>query len=103
MSNFGTLENRYFYGLKRLVFYLEDPQTTFSALICTKTNNKNVQIFDQNYGFLKNDQFRDFRKLIFLSSKRACFLSRISRSHIFRANQYKNKQHNKKIVTKIMD
>ena len=42
MFNFGTLENGIFYGLKRLVFYLEDPQTTFFALICIKRNNKKV-------------------------------------------------------------
>ena len=40
MSNFGTLENGNFYSLKRIVFYLEDPQGTFSALLCIKTNKK---------------------------------------------------------------
>ena len=40
MSNFGSLENGNFYGLKRIVFYLEGPQSTFSALLCIKTNKK---------------------------------------------------------------
>ena len=44
MSNFGSLENGNFYSLKRIVFYLEDPQSTFSALLCIKTNKK-VQTF----------------------------------------------------------
>ena len=42
MSNFGTLENGNFYGLKKLVFYLEDPKTTFFALICIKRKNQKV-------------------------------------------------------------
>ena len=77
MSNFGSLENGNFYSLKRIVFYLEDPQSTFSALLCIKTNKK-VQTFHQ--------------KRKFLWSKKACFLSKRTPSHIFRANLHKDKQ-----------
>ena len=44
MSNFESLENKNFYNLKRLVIYLEDPQTTFSALLCIKTNKKSSNV-----------------------------------------------------------
>ena len=50
MWNFEILKNGNFCSLKGLVFYLEDPQTKFSALIREKTNNKKIQIFDQNNG-----------------------------------------------------
>ena len=79
MSNFGSLENGNFYSLKRIVVYLEDPQSTFSALLCIKTNKK-VQTF--------------YQKWKFLWSNKACFLSKRTSSHIFRANLHKDKQKN---------
>ena len=39
MTNFVISENRCFYRLKGLVFYLEDPEVTFLGLISIKTNN----------------------------------------------------------------
>ena len=57
MTNFGILENRYFYRLKGLAVYLEDPEDTFVGLISIKTNN--IKNCDQNHGLipLKNVQF----------------------------------------------
>ena len=64
MTNFWTLANGYFHRLKRLVFNLEDSQTSFLTLISTNTNNKKVHIFDPNHGLtpLENDKFLDVRK-----------------------------------------
>ena len=39
MTNFGILENIYFYRLQGLVFYPEDPEVTFLGLISMKTNS----------------------------------------------------------------
>ena len=60
MSNFESLENKNFYSLKRLVIYLEDPQTTFSALLCMKTNKKKFK------RFTKNANFYGLKRLVFI-------------------------------------
>ena len=51
MTKFGILENRYFYRLKGLVFYLDEPEVTFLGLISLKANNIKKHC-DKNHGLI---------------------------------------------------
>ena len=74
MSSFGSLENGNFHSLKRIVFYLEDPQSTFSALLCIKTNKK-VQTFYQKWKFLWSSMVT--RLVFYLKEPQATYLELI--------------------------
>ena len=72
MSNFGSLENGNFHSLKRIVFYLEDPQSTFSALLCMKKQTKKFKLFT------KNENFYGLTRLVFyLKEPQAAYLELI--------------------------
>ena len=68
-----------FFNLKRLFFDGEYRQTYFSRLLFKKKNGKS-QTFDENHGLipLEKCNFFEFLKLIFLLSRKAFFLLRIS-------------------------